>query len=161
MQQDVRTKLAELEQACRRAGAKVTHQRREVLCAVINSGAHPDAATVLERVRARVPSISFDTVYRTLAFLEAHGLIRRVQLTSEPTRYDGEVTAHHHFVCTDCGRIFDFKSEALDALELPRAATALGSPTWRQLNVFGVCQTCRSVAPRRSTPQGGRHGKSK
>ncbi len=161
MQRDVQARLAALKQECRKAGAKVTHQRREVLRAVVKSDVHPDAATVLERVRERVPSVSFDTVYRTLAFLEEHELIRRVHVSSERARFDGELGSHHHFICTACGRISDFESKALEAMDFPDEAAALGTPTWRQLQVFGVCRACGGQAPQDRLSKGGNDGKGK
>ena len=135
-------RLLALEDACRKTGARVTHQRREVLRAVVSGDAHPDALTILQRVRERMPTISFDTVYRTLSFLEEHRLVSRVSATGERARYDGNDTPHHHFVCTTCGRIIDFESEELDGMELPAGVAELGTEASRQLQVFGVCRDC-------------------
>jgi Fur family transcriptional regulator, peroxide stress response regulator len=131
-----------LEAACRRVGAKVTHQRREVLRALVENGGHPDAQSLFRTVRERMPTISPDTVYRTLAFLEDHALVRRVQLSADRVRYEANRGQHHHFICTSCGEVLDFESSSLDAIELPESATALGVPSGRQLQVFGVCWEC-------------------
>ncbi|MBK6766537.1 MAG: transcriptional repressor [bacterium] len=50
----------------RDSGLKLTHQRMEVFMDVAARTDHPDAASVYERVKPRVPTISLDTVYRTL-----------------------------------------------------------------------------------------------
>ncbi len=142
MSADIEARLKDLEHACRLAGARVTHQRREVLRAVVESSRHPDAQSVLRIVRERMPTISFDTVYRTLSFLELHDLIDRVQGTGGRTRFDGNQLAHHHFICTMCGRISDFTSEAVDRMSLPEAALKLGIAASRQLQVYGVCRAC-------------------
>jgi Fur family peroxide stress response transcriptional regulator len=89
-----------------------------------------------------MPTISFDTVYRTLAFLEAHALIRRVHASGERARFDGNLAPHHHFICTKCGRIIDFESAELDRLSLPAAVGQLGTVATQQLQVFGVCRDC-------------------
>jgi len=120
----------------------VTHQRREVLRAVVETDSHPDAHTVLNRVRERMPTISFDTVYRTLSFLEEHDLIGRLHASGERARFDGNSRPHHHFICTECGRIVDFESGELDGMALPDRVVELGTPTSRQLQVFGVCRNC-------------------
>ncbi|MFC2079312.1 Fur family transcriptional regulator [Candidatus Bipolaricaulota bacterium] len=121
------TRLRELEKACRKAGARVTHQRREVLRAVVETDVHPDAQSVLQRVRQRMPTISFDTVYRTLSFLEQHNLISRVHATGERTRFDGNHALHHHFICAKCGKIIDFESKQLDEMELPGGSREPGN----------------------------------
>jgi len=141
---DVDRALKNLEETCRRVGAKVTHQRREVLRAVVETDVHPDAQTVLERAREGTPTISFDTVYRTLHFLEEHGLIRRVHTPAERARFDGDPTPHHHFICTTCGRIFDFESDKVDRIDLPRTVEELGTVTRRELRLCGVCRKCRT-----------------
>jgi len=135
-------RLKALEAACRAAGARVTHQRREVLRAVVESDGHPDAQSVLQRVREQMPTISFDTVYRTLSFLEEHDLIGRVRASGERARFDGRDQPHHHFICTKCGKIIDFDSEAVDEMPLPEGAKKLGTAASRQLQVFGSCRDC-------------------
>jgi len=135
-------RLSALEAACREVGARVTQQRREVLRAVVESDRHPDAQAVLHSVRERMPRISFDTVYRTLAFLEENGLIRRVQGTAERARFDGNDRPHHHFVCRKCGKIMDFESEDIDRMRLPVGVGKLGIAESRQLQIVGVCRAC-------------------
>jgi len=142
MDVSVEQKLHELESACRQVGARVTHQRREVLRVVVESEEHLNAQSVLEQVRERMPTISFDTVYRTLSFLEEHGLISRVAATGERARFDANQAPHHHFICTECGKIIDFQSEEVDEITLPERVTRLGTATSRQLQVYGVCRDC-------------------
>ena len=142
MSADAEGRLLELEKVCRASGARVTHQRREVLRVVVESSEHPDAHSVLLRVRDRMPMISFDTVYRTLSFLEEHDLISRVHATGQRVRFDGNPVVHHHFVCTECGRIIDFESQEVDAMELPNDVRKLGIAASRQLHVYGTCRDC-------------------
>jgi Fur family transcriptional regulator, peroxide stress response regulator len=144
----IERRLGDLESACRRAGARVTHQRREVLRAVVETDMHPDAHSVLQRVRRRMPTISFDTVYRTLSFLEEHDLIGRVPATGERVRFDGNRAPHHHFICTQCGKIVDFESKKLDRIALPADVNEIGTPASRQMQVFGVCRACESQEQR-------------
>ncbi len=89
-----------------------------------------------------MPTISFDTVYRTLSFLEEHDLISRVHATGERVRFDGNHRPHHHFICTSCGRIIDFESEEVDEMTLPDGATKHGTAASRQLQVYGICRDC-------------------
>ena len=142
MNPDTEARLGDLADACREAGARVTHQRREVLRAVLESTEHPSAHAVLRRVRERMPTISFDTVYRTLSFLEEHELISRVHTAQGRARFDGNHRPHHHFICTNCGKIADFESTELDEMALPEGASRLGTASSRQLQVFGICRDC-------------------
>ena len=56
------------------SGLKFTNQRYLVYKAMVEARDHPSAETVWRRVREAAPAISLDTVYRTLASLEARVL---------------------------------------------------------------------------------------
>ena len=74
-----------------------------------------------------MPTISLDTVYRTVATLTDLGLVRRVTLTPGPARYDANTSRHHHYVCTRCGLIRDVDDKRLDAVRAPRGTASLGT----------------------------------
>jgi Fur family peroxide stress response transcriptional regulator len=127
---------------CRAKGLKATHQRMEIFRELAGTDEHPEAETIYQRVRARVPAISRDTIYRTLATLEQQGLIRRAEAISGPTRFDANTTRHHHFICTACGAIHDFTNDALDTLPIPRAARKFGRINDAQVQLRGICVAC-------------------
>ncbi len=129
-------------QNCRARGMKVTHQRMEIFRELAASAEHPDAETVFQRVSERVASISRDTVYRTLSTLETEGLVRKVEPLFDSARYDANLDHHHHFVCTECGLVRDFYSQALDDLPIPKSVEALGEIASAQVQVRGTCSTC-------------------
>ncbi len=130
--------------ACRRQGVKATRQRMEILRELAATGEHPDAETVFSRVRRRLPSISLDTVYRTLHMLQEKGVIARVPSMQDRARFDANMDRHHHFVCTVCGRISDFYSAALDSFAPPPAVRALGAVDSVHIELRGRCRKCRS-----------------
>jgi Fur family peroxide stress response transcriptional regulator len=130
------------ETTCRETGLKATHQRMEIFRELARSEDHPDAEAVYQSVRRRVPAISRDTVYRTLATLEERGLILRAEALSGSTRFDANTQRHHHFICTSCGAIKDFRSEALDELPLPESVLSLGAIEAAQVQVRGICAAC-------------------
>jgi Fur family transcriptional regulator, peroxide stress response regulator len=127
---------------CRASGMKVTHQRMEVFRELAASVEHPDAETVYQAVSKRIPSMSRDTVYRTLAMLEAVGLVHKVEPLAQKARYDANLDRHHHFVCKVCGRVSDFYSEALNVLPIPKAVEAMGVIDSAHVEVRGKCSTC-------------------
>ena len=128
--------------ACRNSGVRLTHQRLEVFREVARTGDHPDAETVHKRVRKRMPTVSLDTVYRTLWLLNDLGLIKTLGPTRERTRFDANLTHHHHFRCVRCGLTRDFYSDELDNLELPQSARNFGQIEETLIEVRGVCQEC-------------------
>jgi Fur family peroxide stress response transcriptional regulator len=136
--------MQRFDQVCRSAGVKITHQRLEIFRHVAQSGQHPDAGAVLQGVRERIPTISLDTVYRTLWMLTDLGLITMLGPNRERARFDANLSRHHHFVCRRCGLIRDFYSDAFDELQLPKAVAAIGLVETTHVEAEGVCRACSS-----------------
>jgi Fur family transcriptional regulator, peroxide stress response regulator len=135
-------RISLFSQALRKSGLRLTHQRLEVAREIAGSDTHPDVEAIYRGVRDRVPTISLDTVYRTLAALVELGLISRLNATAGPARYDANLTRHHHFVCTRCGLIRDLYSATLDAIRAPERTSAFGRVESVEVQLRGVCEEC-------------------
>ena len=140
--QDIEQRMAHFKEACRKSGAKLTHQRLEIFREVAQTGDHPDAEKVFQGVRERMPTVSLDTVYRTLWWLKELGLITTIGPLRERTRFDANINHHHHFVCVQCGLTRDFDSDKLDKLTLPESVQSIGYAEMTQVEVKGVCVKC-------------------
>ena len=134
------------QDACRAAGVKLTHQRLEIFREVMGSHEHPDAETVYRAVRRRLPTVSLDTVYRTLALLHELGFVSTLGPHRESVRYDANLSPHHHFVCVQCGLARDFVEPDLKALGVPAAVGELGTVAEMHLEVRGLCAACAREA---------------
>lgn len=139
---EIERRMRRCAQTCQSGGLKVTHQRMEVFRELAGTENHPDAETIYQSVRRRVPAISRDTVYRTLATLEEQGLVHKAEIVSGRSRYDANMDRHHHFVCTECGRVYDVYSEMLDDLPIPRSVTAVGRVESAHVELRGICASC-------------------
>lgn len=136
-------RVSELAEALRSSGLRLTHQRLEVAREVAVADMHPDVEAIYRGVRERVPTISLDTVYRTVGMLTELGLLRRVDATAGAARYDANLDQHHHFVCTHCGLIQDVTSSALDGIKAPESISAWGSVESVQIQLRGTCTECK------------------
>lgn len=146
--EEARRRIERLKEALRLAGVKLTHQRLEICREIAEADDHPDAETVYAGVRERIPTVSLDTVYRTLHLLLDLGLIEMLGASRESMRFDGNTTPHHHFMCEKCGRVHDFQSDELDRLIVPADVTALGTVRRIQVDLKGICHNCsRSCDP--------------
>ena len=85
------------------------------------------------------------TVYRTLDFLTAEGLIRRVSTTGGIGRYDAKLEPHLHLVCRVCDGIADLGG--LSAVEKGLKPSLPGSFKAESIDVrvVGVCRDCRAT----------------
>lgn len=130
------------EEICKRAGLKLTHQRMEIYNELASRQDHPSAEAIHEAIKANLPFIALDTVYRTLKTLESIEAIRRLDVFDDQARFDANLTPHHHCMCSRCKAIMDFKWDTFDALEAPGAVADWGH-IWSKSVVFrGVCRNC-------------------
>lgn len=140
---EVERRVASFSQALRESGLRLTHQRLEVAREIARTEVHPDTEMVYREVRTRVPTISLDTVYRTLAVLGAMGLVEQVDVSAGPRRFDANLEPHHHFVCRHCGLVRDVYDSGLDGLAAPNAAGGLGRVDSIRVQLRGVCWRCQ------------------
>jgi Fur family peroxide stress response transcriptional regulator len=142
-------RLSEFRHRLSQAGIKVTHQRLEIFRELAQSAEHPDAETIFEAVRRRVPTISLDTVYRTLWLFVDLGVLHTLGPPRDRMRFDANVAPHHHFVCVQCGATHDFFCEECDAFRVPDEVRAMGSVHIKQMEVRGVCVKCQKASSKK------------
>ena len=148
----VSQRLKRLKAVAKKAGVKLTHQRLEIFRELAATEDHPDADTIFRAVQHRVPTVSVDTVYRTLWMLHDLGLVTTLGPERAGVRFDANLEQHHHYVCVRCGLVRDFESADLNALRVPDAVKALGSIADAHVEVRGVCAEC--LAQRADEPSG-------
>ncbi|MFW6163972.1 MAG: Fur family transcriptional regulator [Planctomycetota bacterium] len=129
-------------QICRDAGLKVTPQRLAIFSEVVAAADHPSAEEVHARITPRLPSLSLDTVYRTLGLLDECGVVATIEAPDGRSRYDGRLEPHHHLVCRECGRIVDFQWPTADRLSPPAETARWGEVERVQVELRGVCAEC-------------------
>ena len=138
----MRKEIEFFEHTCKLHGLKITHQRLEIFRILAEAKDHPSAEEVYMRVREKIPTISFDTVYRTLALFSRHGMLIKLNSAESRTRYDANVKPHCHIVCTECKKITDFEWPALDTVPLPRMLRNWGRIETHSLLLRGICDSC-------------------
>jgi Fur family peroxide stress response transcriptional regulator len=159
----IEKRLEHLKASVKEAGVKLTHQRLEIFRELAGSEEHPDAEALFRAVQQRVPTVSLDTVYRTLWMLHDLGLVATVGPQRSGLRFDANLDRHHHYVCVRCGLVRDFDSGELNDLHVPDAVKHLGTVVDAHVEVRGLCARCqqedeptpaRTIGPdpRRSTP---------
>jgi len=136
--------IAIFERACREAGLRLTRQRLEIYLELARATDHPTAEALHQRLRGRFPTISLDTVYRTLATFARHGLINKVDTMESQARFEVTHGRHHHLICRRCQEIIDFKWQMVDEANLPEEIKAWGRIDSKNVVVYGICSKCLS-----------------
>jgi len=127
---------------CREAGLKVTPQRMAVYKALVETTEHPSAEAVFQKVRRTFPSISLDTVNRTLLTLSDMGAAFIVEGSGDAKRFDADLSAHQHFKCLKCKRIIDFHHEPFDEIDLPENLASRFTVLRKTVYLEGLCDRC-------------------
>jgi Fur family ferric uptake transcriptional regulator len=111
--------VIQAEQAIAAEGGRMTNARRAILDVIAGSHEHLTAEDIIARAQKRDRAVNPSTVYRTLAFLKTHGLIKSRYFDQDNHREVFEPTPnaeHYHFTCSQCGAVIEFESRYVSAL---------------------------------------------
>ena len=126
---------------------RVTRPRLAVLEAV-HAHPHADTDTIFSTVRATLPEVSRQAVYDVLAALTGAGLLRRIQPSGSPARYESRVgDNHHHVVCRTCGTIGDVDCAVGEVACLTPADDNGFIVDEAEVIYWGQCPSCAPAAP--------------
>ena len=146
----MREQLDRFVARCRAASLAVTPQRLAIFRRLAGTDRHPSAEELHAAVRREMPTLSLATVYKTLDTLAVIGAVRPVSRLGARGRWEANLGAHHHLICTDCGAVSDVTEPALDAAAGParRAAARHGfAAAGHAVEIFGRCAACRRARP--------------
>ena len=135
-------------QYLRENGHRVTSERLTLFDEIFSQHGHIDAEQLLESLQEREVKISRATVYRNLDLLVECGLVRRHRLGRRRYLYEHVHPGQHHdhLVCTECGRVVEFVSPGISALQAEICRAHGFEPSRHQLQIFGVCTRCSEAA---------------
>jgi Fur family peroxide stress response transcriptional regulator len=131
------------KQICKENGIKLTPQRLIIYEELINTAEHPSTDMLYQKVKETFPTISFDTVNRTLLTFHHIGVASLVEGTGNPKRFDGNLGRHHHFQCMKCKKIVDIYDETYDNIQLSPEIQDTFDILKITIHLEGVCDECR------------------
>ena len=120
---NIEARALSFEKALRRAGVRITRQRAALLRVLAAAEDHPDATQLHARATEAGAAVSLATVYRTLAALEAQGVILKLEFAGEPARFEPADGSHHdHMIDVETGEVREFVNERIERLQAEIAA---------------------------------------
>lgn len=141
-----------LDAALRERGLNVTAQRLAVMGAV-TAHPHGTAEQIAEAARARLGTISRQSVYDTLTLLVDTGMVRRIQPPGSPALFEDRVgDNHHHLICRDCGRVVDVDCAVGDTPCLTASDDQGFLIDEADVAYWGRCPECRDRLDSPTTP---------
>ena len=122
---------------------RYSKKREAILSVLRETNCHPSAEWVYQQLKPRHPDLSLGTVYRNLAFFQAHGLAQSVGVVSGQERFDAIVTPHSHFICNCCGTVLDLPDVRPERGLEQTVSTQYGFAVERcELTFYGLCPNC-------------------
>jgi Fur family peroxide stress response transcriptional regulator len=122
-------------------GAKITSPRIAILKLFENRRDHPSAEQIFLELKPRYPTLSIATVYSTAQLLAKGSMLRVLSIDDKKVYYDPEMSAHGHFLCKSCkklfdvGTVFDIKSSFIPSEGISSVEDA-------EVFYYGLCSTC-------------------
>ena len=145
MPHNVDRELARFQEFLQQQGQKLTSERTALVREIFSIHDHFEADELLFQMKEKSVKISRATVYRTLELLVKSGMVRRVHLGEDHYHYEHvSGNSHHdHLICTVCGGVIEFHDEELERLQLAICEKKKFTPTFHNLQILGVCDSCR------------------
>lgn len=142
----------------RRQGMRVTRERMVLFDEIFARHGHIDAEDLLAGMKRQGLKISRATVYRNLDLLVESGLVRRYRLGRDHFLYEHIHSGqqHDHLVCTECGRVAEFVSPGIAALQNEICRAHGFVPHRHTLQISTLCTDCaaaiEAAAEERASP---------
>ena len=98
---------------------KVTNERLALLRTLYMHDGHYSVDQLMALMEENREKVSRATVYRTLDLLVQSGLIRKLALENQETRYESALNSghHDHIICLDCHKIIEFFNPKLEQIQ--------------------------------------------
>ncbi len=127
-------------------GQRVTAERLALFDEVYAQHQHLDAEALLSAMKEKGLKISRATVYRNLDLLVDCGLVRKQRLGRNRFLYEHVHPGqrHDHLVCRRCGKVAEFVSGGIGALQAEICRAHGFDPTEFSLQISSICRDCRA-----------------
>lgn len=127
----------------KQANLRITAPRLAVMEALVQSP-HQNAEAIAALARARLGTLSTQSVYDNLGALVEVGIARRIEPAGSAALYELRAgDNHHHLVCRECGNVQDVDCVVGQAPCLHPQSTLGFAIDEAEVTFWGVCSRCR------------------
>lgn len=118
---------------------KPSYQRMRIFEYLLGTKEHPTVDMIYKDLVNEIPTLSKTTVYNTLNIFVESGIVSKITIEENETRYDADVSIHGHFKCDKCQKVLDF---ATDLKVLDIKALEKYQINQKHLYFRGICADC-------------------
>ncbi len=139
---------------------KLTPQRLAIYKIVSGRKDHISSNSIYEKIKKQYPSVTFDTVNRTINSFSKMGIISSIGTFGKKRMYDTNTAEHHHLFCGRCGKIVDLDNR-LDKNIMIKNFQIKDFKIYKiQVVVEGLCATCGKAVKFKKGGSYGQHERS-
>lgn len=129
----------------------VTAQRLAIAEVLLSSDRHLSAEEVASELERRGRKVGTATVYRAIDTLVESGLVVERDFGEGFRRFEParDIPHHEHLVCTQCGKVEEFRDERLERMTTIIAESRGFARQRHRLVIHGICRDCQQGGGRR------------
>lgn len=126
-----------------------TPERFAILEKVMDLTGHFSVEILQKQFETEGYHISRSTLYNTVRLFQQCGILRRVRISSTESAYEKVVNPvrHYHLICSQCGKVREVKDQMLERM-ISTLRFGKFVPTFVDMNVYGLCATCKRISAR-------------
>ncbi len=120
-------------------GVRLSFHKILIYKYMIKKQNHPTATQIFNDLSAKIPTLSKTTVYNVLSSFIQHGLVKKLIIEENETRYDIITKSHGHFKCEVCDEITNFDINMDGFFEKILESYEVKD---KEINLKGICPKC-------------------
>ena len=128
----------------RQNGCRVTPERLALFREIYSHHSHIDADALLRSMKEAGRKISRATLYRNLDLMARHGFVEKRRMGGNRFLYEHVHVGlrHDHLVCADCGKVVEFVSPGIEAMQREICRAHGFDPDQHTLQIHSLCEDC-------------------
>lgn len=127
----------------REAGFKATQSKVQLLSILAKSKEPLSVESIYKKFTDHAPDMA--TIYRALKDFLSVGLIKQINFQHGHGHYEfAGVNDHHHFICSQCGKVEDIENCDLDPIikKAIKNSKNFKHASGHSFELFGLCKHC-------------------
>jgi len=138
------SEIAEFLTDCKKMGIKITPQRLAIYKILAAKAKHPTINELYEEIKKDYPSLSLNTIYKTIQLFIELGIVSQFTSREGVIRYEAKLLPHHHVLCLKCRKIHDVFDSSLDELKISPPLKNEFEIIRHDVIFYGYCSECKS-----------------
>ena len=127
----------------RTMGYRLTPQRLMVLELLFHHSDYMTVDSIYQRVKAQYPKVNLSTIYRSVNFLAAKGLVTELHRGGDETLYAAvREKPHAHAICQHCGTVLHIEAAILQPAMAQVSRTLKFAVMLGSIELPGLCRDC-------------------